>query len=232
MTNLLFNIGDQFQCYHTDLGVLTWDIIGIDHDTPTDTNIKHSITLQTHYELPGLSSVFDNEENTNPDSNRKLHGRNIWKDSNIRQWLNSSKNTPWFSPVDSNDEASTKSLIDPELKAVIGPVNKESLSNYNSDYLLTTSDTVFCLSLNEVGGGLGNVAEYEGRCYEYYLDPSTLTGNNPTRIKYREGTPQYWWLRTPDGSSSAKNFYVNTHGACATIYSNNTNSIAPALCIV
>lgn len=43
----LLNIGDQITCTYGDM-TLTWDIIGIDHDTPTDKQYKHSITLHVH----------------------------------------------------------------------------------------------------------------------------------------------------------------------------------------
>lgn len=42
-----FNIGDQLQCERNGQ-ILTWDIIGIDIDTPADPHFHHSITLQTH----------------------------------------------------------------------------------------------------------------------------------------------------------------------------------------
>jgi hypothetical protein len=33
---LIFKIGDQLVCNHSEFGELTWDIIGIDQDIPTD----------------------------------------------------------------------------------------------------------------------------------------------------------------------------------------------------
>jgi hypothetical protein len=42
-----FNIGDQFVA-EFDGEPFVWDVIGIDHDTPTDTNYQHSLTIQAH----------------------------------------------------------------------------------------------------------------------------------------------------------------------------------------
>lgn len=47
-----FNVGDQLTCSKIRSDgtseVLVWDIIGIDHDTPSDPQFTHSMTLQLH----------------------------------------------------------------------------------------------------------------------------------------------------------------------------------------
>lgn len=43
----VFSIGDQLVCSKGE-GTLTWDVIGIDHDTPSDSQFTHSLTLQLH----------------------------------------------------------------------------------------------------------------------------------------------------------------------------------------
>ncbi len=48
LANEYFNIGDQLTCSHDTYGTLTWDIIGIDCETPADTTKTHSLTLQLH----------------------------------------------------------------------------------------------------------------------------------------------------------------------------------------
>lgn len=78
-----FAIGDQLQCKRGDK-VLTWDVIGIDHDTPADPKYKHSLTLQLH-DCMEDKYPFDAAEPTNPDADRKLYGSNNWSESGIRQ---------------------------------------------------------------------------------------------------------------------------------------------------
>lgn len=54
-----FKVGDQLQCKRgTD--ILTWDVIGFDHDTPVDTNLTHSMTLLLHTAYDSVQ--FDNYE--------------------------------------------------------------------------------------------------------------------------------------------------------------------------
>lgn len=47
-----FSVGDQFVCEKAKFDGtserLVWDIIGIDHDAPSDPQFTHSITLQLH----------------------------------------------------------------------------------------------------------------------------------------------------------------------------------------
>lgn len=43
----VFRVGDQFISQY-DTGEVVWDVIGIDHDTPSDAQFQHSLTLQAH----------------------------------------------------------------------------------------------------------------------------------------------------------------------------------------
>ncbi len=43
----VFSIGDQLVCQKGSSSI-TWDVIGIDHDTPADSQFTHSLTLQLH----------------------------------------------------------------------------------------------------------------------------------------------------------------------------------------
>lgn len=56
----VFSIGDQLVCQKGGSN-LTWDIIGLDHDVPTDSQFTHSMTLQLHDCLPSTMMV-DNQE--------------------------------------------------------------------------------------------------------------------------------------------------------------------------
>jgi hypothetical protein len=43
----MFKVGDQFVSSY-DTGQIVWDVIGINHDTPTDKKYSNSLTLQAH----------------------------------------------------------------------------------------------------------------------------------------------------------------------------------------
>lgn len=47
MADKIFSIGDQFFCNKGN-ETLVWDVIGFDHDTPANTDLTHSMTLQLH----------------------------------------------------------------------------------------------------------------------------------------------------------------------------------------
>lgn len=47
VANKIFKIGDQFVANYNNNPVV-WDIIGIDHDTPSDVHFEHSLTIQAH----------------------------------------------------------------------------------------------------------------------------------------------------------------------------------------
>lgn len=56
------SIGDQLVCNHTTFGSMIWDVIGIDHDIPTDKTKTHSLTLQCHNLIPG--QIFNAQQAT------------------------------------------------------------------------------------------------------------------------------------------------------------------------
>lgn len=47
LADKIFTVGDQIQC-NRGADVLTWDIIGLDAETPADPQYTHSMTLQLH----------------------------------------------------------------------------------------------------------------------------------------------------------------------------------------
>lgn len=47
LADKMFAVGDQFVSSY-DTGEVVWDVIGINHDTPTDKKYKYSLTLQAH----------------------------------------------------------------------------------------------------------------------------------------------------------------------------------------
>ena len=121
----VFQIGDQFVATFNGQPVV-WDIIGIDHDKPTDPRFTHSLTIQSHDIL--LNAQFDAPEPDNPDSDRQQSGNNRYLHSAIRQWLNSEEEEFTWQPQHEYDAAPTGApyngpgflkLLDPDLVAVL-----------------------------------------------------------------------------------------------------------------
>lgn len=218
----IFKVGDQLTCNHSVFGELTFDIVGFDQEEIVDTTKQHSMTLVMH-DLLDTDFQFDAPEPSNPDSNRKGFGSNNWKDSNIRQWLNSSGTKGnWFSPTTEYDVAPSYATtydgfmlgLDEDLKSVIGPVVKTTASNPNIDGggSYTTQDTIFLPSLTEVYGGLNNDIS-EGEAYTYFSENSSLsapgTGSDSNRIKQENGLGHTWCLRSMNRGNSATIKYVD-----------------------
>lgn len=192
----VFKIGDQFECQHSQFGTLKWEIIGINHDTPVDNGYTDSITLQltealifTKTDGTEVPLYFDAPESSRTgsdkqDSHYKSNGSNIWRDSAIRQWLNSApseKNNWWEkSPYNNYDAKPAYSTIncfqtglDEDFLAVVSPVKKISASNTSGNHI-ETEDKFFLLSCTEVYGGVNNGIS-EGKAYEYYANHSLLS---------------------------------------------------------
>ncbi len=122
LANYFFSVGDELISNYDGREII-WQVIGIDVDTPTDSNFTHSMTIQTKDCLE--NRVWE------PD------GDNRYINSSIRAYLNSS----------------FLSNLDPELSAVIGQVNKKVAVRDAIGGQDSFSDKVFLLSRKEVDSG-------------------------------------------------------------------------------
>lgn len=178
----------------------------------TATAAIESVSVVEGTEGTSLGTADGNTANMNH-THRIRYGSNNWVESAMRQWINSDKaaGSVW-TPQTKFDRppswaASTAGFlngIDADFLEVIGETEKVTCRNTVTDGGGSdiTTDKFFLLSRREVyaGNEVSNVIE--GEPYPYYSDYSDLsaagTGNDTNRIKYRNGSPQYWWLRTPD----------------------------------
>ena len=118
-----FSVGDQIASSYDGKEII-WEVIGIDVETPTDSNFTHSMTLQTK------DCLEERVWNSGSD--------NRYINSSIRAYLNSS---------------AFLNRIDPELIAVIGEVNKKVAVRNDIGGQDSFSDKVFLLSEREVDSG-------------------------------------------------------------------------------
>ena len=229
-----FEIGDQFLSIYAGKEIV-WTIIGIDHDTPTNTEYIHSLTIQTRDCLANIQ--VDAPEPTNPDTNRQQYGNNRYIHSAIRQWLNSNDDVFQWVSQHEYDAAPTGAiyqgpgflkLLDPELAAVIGAVDKQVARNTVTDGggQDTFSDKVFLLSRVEVG--LGSEGVTDGEVVYPYYDGISDAG----RIKLLNNSPRYWWLRSPLVSTSNSVRSVSTSGIVSSLSASGAFGLSPACCII
>lgn len=167
-------------------------------------------------------------------------GSSNWRESAIRQWLNSEGGAnAWWSPTTVLDRppkyASSAAFLhglDPEFAACLGAVDKITLTMSRRDFendvdiyrLDETSDKMFLLSCAEVFGGAYRAnAPADGEPYEYYglgrsdLSAPAVYSGDSNRLKYVNGSKVNWWLRTASCWSHALKcgYYSGSLGLCA-----------------
>jgi hypothetical protein len=241
LANKLFVVGDQFVTnYNGEPSV--WVVIGIDHDKPTDPRFTHSLTIQSHDCL--LDAPVDAPEPDNLNSDRQQYGNNRYIHSAIRQWLNSAETTFTWQPQHQYDAAPTGApyngagflkLLDPDLVAVLGAVDKQVARNTATDGggQDLFSDKVFLLSAREVYGSLEGVTTGE-KPYPYYeafasgLTNDALDG----RIKFLGSSARIWWLRSPLVGQAYTARRIGINGEVTSYIANSSSGVAPACCII
>lgn len=178
---------------------------------------------------------------------RARYGSNNWAESDLRMMLNSSAapGGTWtrqskFShkPSWADTESGFLRGVDPDFISVLGEVTKLTALNTLTDGggSKTSTEKIFLLSRSEVYGNFENSVD-EGAAYPYYKNYSDFAskndGNDTNRIKYQSnGTPYYWWLRTPHTGNASGVRNVIPTGAVYGYDANGSNGLAPACCIV
>lgn len=208
-----FKLKDQISCYHEKFGNLVWDIIGFDHDVPSDSKYTHSMTLLLHNSVD--NDIWDSGgTDYDPMYNR-------WAaPCDIKQWLNSRQpGGKWWkaNPDIAGDETPSSSNqdgflygLDPAFTSALGFVKKKTARNTDDGGGLDeTDERIFLLSRTELGGGNNNNLA-EGEAYPVFSD-------NASRVKTNSyGTPVNWWTRSADSIGTVNVYKVNTSGSILT----------------
>ena len=207
------------------------------------------IETATITEGTGGTSLGDVNNAINGNTNslqRGLLGNNRYSVSAMRQYLNSSAaaGSVWTpkhnfdrAPSWATSTAGFLNGIDEDFLSVIGEVTKVTALNTVSDGggSETTTEKFFLLSRSEVYGG-NEVTGGEGSAYPYYANYSDLaapgTGNDTNRIKYRNGSAQYWWLRSPIAGIAIHVRLVGQEGNVDFNFATYDKRIAPACNII
>lgn len=172
-------------------------------------------------------------------------GSNRWKESAIRQWLNSDANAnAWWKPQHSFDRPTSYidksgflNGIDKDFLSVIGKVTKRTVKNTITDGggVDDLSELFFLLSKSEVFGGNVDSVE-EGAPYPYYEAFSDLSaigeGDDVNRIKYKNGNIANWFLRSCHVASGATIRGIYQGGNVGYLGAGLAQGIAPACNII
>lgn len=157
-------------------------------------------------------------------THRLRHGSNNWKESAVREWLNSdaqagswqTQQTKFQRPCSyASSKAGFMSYLDPSFVATVRTGTHLNRTNQVFDLLGTkvaysTEERFFLLSNEEIGfsSESGIVC---GSLFSFYDG-----ANDDDRIKYdiaNEDTARSWWLRTPVPSFAYGERYVRSSGA-------------------
>ena len=204
-------------------------------DSQTSTVELETLTILTGDDGTELTELND--------INRCRYGSNNYKESAIKQWLNSdSNNWVWEPKTDYDRPSSYKAkgflqYLDPELVEVLGAVDKQVAKNTVTDEggQDTFSDKIFLLSRVEVfGGSETNAVETGEKPYPYYsaLAANATTSEIPGRIKLLNGSSRSWWLRSPYVSRSNYVRSVYTSGAVNSNRAYSALGLSPACVII
>ena len=236
LANKVFSVGDQLMSNYGS-GQITWEVIGLNVDTPADSNFVYSMTIQTKDCLHNIQ--FDAPEPNNPDSNRKSYGSNRYIHSAVRQWLNSNESIFNWQSQHQYDATPTDSLdlyngagflyrLDPELVSVIGLVNKRVARNTSVDGGGQDSFTDKVFLLSRVEAGFGTEGDETGEFVYPFYDGIANAG----RIKQLNGSNRLWWLRSPFVSDSYYVRRVSVDGSLYGYYARTAYGVSPACVII
>lgn len=170
---------------------------------------------------------------------RARYGANNWKESAVRQWLNTDVLVnEWQTQQNRYQRPCTyltkqngfMSWFNSDFIGVIKETNHLNRTNRVYDSLgvktpYSTDDKFFLLSQEEVGfNSEDNIIC--GTCFDYYIG-----AENIDRIKYdinNGTTARWWWLRTPHPSYAYYERYVYRHGSLSYYGGYNGNAVASA----
>ena len=229
-----YPIGTQVVLKYTDPANSTeydlpWDIVSYRKVT-TEDNVEHDAAIiQAHYAIPTTGLQFDAPEPSNSDSTRKSAGSNRWRDSAIRQWLNSNAASgSWWTAQSGTDAAPSYATTLPGLLSCLpeGFVNRlqpvkvqTATADVDSNVVDTTYDKLWLPSKEELYSVVDttntsvSISGVEGPYWEYWktrmgtsspaADDNSST--NPNRITYAVENPanaSSLWLRSARRSNS------------------------------
>lgn len=206
-----------------------------------------SVTSGTGGQGLGTLTIAGDFTNNLNSIHRVRYGSNNYKESAIRQWLNSDKaaGNVWTPQTKFDRPPSWAATadgfmygMDADFLAVIGKTHLKVCRNTVCDGggFDEMDDYFFLLSRREVYMGNEVSGVIEGEPYPYYSDYSDLsaagTGKDTNRIKYRNGSAQYWWQRTPYSGSGSTVRIVYATGELNGYGASSSFGVAPACNII
>lgn len=201
----IFAVGQQIIVPYTYNDVVydcPFDILGFQPVTLEDGTVGPGMQLGMHYATIE-SMQFDAPEPTNPDANIQKYGYNRYRDSAMRQWLNSDADrNEWWNKTSDTDVAPAQlnqykgfmAGFEEEFLSILGNVKIQVAANTVTDggEIDVMYDKFYLPSLEEMCG-VPQMAGVEGSAFEYWKQATGLEAPNNAanvgRIFYRLGSP-------------------------------------------
>ena len=113
-------------------------------------------------------------------------------------------------------------------KALVKEATHQTTAGNQSSTMNTDTDKCFLPSEWEVFGATTYAKAQEGTQYEYYK----TAANRYKLPKWNSSSvSDYWWERSPRGSTAARFCYVDGNGAAGNNDASYARGLAPACCI-
>ena len=230
------------QSYSTTLEGASIDVFDSGNDfTANETVTMSSTEIAGATDLGTINNTFNGNFNS---CQRALLGNNRWKESAIRQHLNSdaavgSVWTPqnhWDRPPSWKD--SVKGFMNGLETSFTNYVADVEIDTYRNTVcdgggLDTTDDKFFLAGRNELF--FPQEGEDNGVAFELYKQESISSiahvGADPIRVKKTSGSAAYWWLRSPYVGSADHVRSVAPAGEGDSNNAHGSNGVAPAFVI-
>lgn len=191
-----------------------WDKDPLNYDIKTYPSRTSTDPIETVTPIEGNAGTVLDELNH---PHRMCYGSNNYKDSAIRQLINSdaSAGSVWTPqtkydrpPNWVNSKAGFLNGLDKEFLSAIGETKKKTVRCRLIDNGIDeTDDKFFLLSRSELYAGNEYQDADEGVPYPFFKNYSDYTSStteaDKNRIKYKNGNPQYYWGRTPNSGNAS-----------------------------
>ena len=214
--------------------------------SPESTTALENVKISEGTEGINLGTLKASLQNSINSSRRAFWGSGNYKESAVRQWLNS-KNTAgnvwkhqtkfdrppsWANTLNGFMYGMDEDFLKVVKKTHIKCARNTSFEGGGYDEM---DDYFYLLSKPQIYGGATVLGVDEGEIYPYFINYSTLNaagvGNDKNRIKTRNGSAQSYSLRSSNADSECGIWGVNTAGQLSTSFATNTSGVAAACTI-
>lgn len=226
----------------TDAGSTTLPKSVVSYSSSTSTTAIETVALTKGNAGTDLSTL-----GTINHCQKAVYGSNNYKESALRQWLNSDKaaGSVWTPqqnydrpPTWNTSEAGFMNGLDGEFVSVVSKETVKTALNTLTDGggFVETNDKFFIPAQGQENFNDTNNID-EGKPWGYYTkfraDGKTgrNDGDDTNRLKYYNNQNRYYWLRTPDVSSACYYRVVYISGRLSSSSAQVTCGVAPA-CII